>query len=109
MAYQTLLQNLYSFTFERATLLGNHLTGIGLIVQLTSMSSELDVDLQSLVQARATFILRPRRPESIFDVLKCQVAIWLSRPSGKPLLCTSASGALFKEEKAKFKNPFSFS
>lgn len=75
-------KNLYAFVFERSVVLSHASTCLGLIVQLTALSSERLESLQDLLTTRAslTALSFPRRPESIFDGVEMPVCILLSNP-----------------------------
>ncbi len=85
-SYTTLqTKNLYAFVFERSTALAKSNATIGLIVQLTVLSSERLPSLQNLLAARGNVyaLSFPRRPESIFDGVEMPVAIVLSATRSK--------------------------
>jgi hypothetical protein len=75
-------KNLYAFIFERSTDLARTDGPVGLIVQLTVLSSERLKPLQDLLSSRGPIYTPafPRRPESIFDGVEMPVAIVLSVP-----------------------------
>ena len=75
-------KNLYAFVFERSTRLAQTEGSVGLIVQLTVLSSERLGTLQDLLSQRGPVYTAafPRRPESIFDGVEMPVAIVLSVP-----------------------------
>ena len=94
-------KNLYSYVFERSCYLGNHSCSIGLIVQLTVLSSEKLESLQKLLFTRGILysLPFPRRPESMFDGVEMPVAILLSCPSETREYVTSNVGRIYKEER----------
>ena len=94
-------KNLYAFVFERSFTLSSKATRIGLIVQLTSLSSERLPTLQNLLLSRSglTALPFPRRPESIFDGVEMPVAIILSSVSGPGKFTTSRVNRFYTEER----------
>jgi hypothetical protein len=102
MNYQTLLtKNLYAFVFERSTDLARNRSFVGLIVQLTVLSSARLASLQDLLMARGTLYALPfpRRPESMFDGVEMPVAILLSTPGPQNQFVTSRVGRIYAEER----------
>ncbi len=100
--YATLpTKNLYAFVFERSLLLSSKASRIGLIVQLTSLSSERLPKLQDLLLSKSglTALPFPRRPESIFDGVEMPVAIILSAVSGSGKFTTSRVNRFYTEER----------
>lgn len=100
--YTTLpTKNLYAFVFERALKLASKTSRIGLIVQLTSLSSERLPKLQDLLLSRSglTALSFPRRPESIFDGVEMPVAIILSAISDPAKFTTSRVNRFYTEER----------
>jgi flagellar motility protein MotE (MotC chaperone) len=82
--YATLpTKNLYAFVFERSLDLVKPRAPVGLIVQLTVLSSERLPHLQDLLFSRGGLIVLPfpRRPESIFEGVEMPVAILVSMPT----------------------------
>jgi hypothetical protein len=74
-------KNLYAIVYERSLNLAHSTSSLGLIVQLTALSSEKMRPLQDLLIQRG-FLLAPsfpRRPESIFDGVEMPVTILISR------------------------------
>lgn len=81
--YETLpTKNLYAFVFERSVDLAKKNSPVGLIVQLTVLSSERLPPLQDLLMARGGIysLAFPRRPQSIFEGVEMPVAIVVSMP-----------------------------
>ncbi len=75
-------KNLYAYVYERSICLAHKTSAIGLIVQLTALSSEKMQPLQDLLLRRGLLVAPsfPRRPESIFDGVEMPVTILISRP-----------------------------
>jgi hypothetical protein len=100
--YKTLsAKNLYAFVYERSFALANSNSPIGLIVQLTSLSSEkLDV-LQNLILSRGrTWIAPfPRRPESVFEGVEMPVAILLSHRGSTNVIHSTRVNRFYSEER----------
>ena len=73
-------KNLYAFVFERSITIARKKSPIGLIVQLTAISSERLQSLQNLLRQRGQIVAVPfpRRPESIFEGVEMPVVILLS-------------------------------
>lgn len=81
--YKTLVgKNLYAMVYERSICLGAPISPIGLIIQLTAISSERADALQDILLSRGQVIAVPfpRRPESIFDGVEMPVVIVMSLP-----------------------------
>lgn len=96
-------KNLYALVAERCGVLGNASAFLGLIVQLTSMSSErMDVLRHAIVRDTTTVILPfPRRPESVFEGVEMPTAIWLWHHSSTPKLFTSSVRRFYTEERPR--------
>jgi hypothetical protein len=94
-------KNLYSFIFERSIALGKSNSNIGLIVQLTVLSSERIKSLQDLLINRGSVysLSFPRRPEAIFEGVEMPVAIVLSIPDRQGALVTSRINRFYTEER----------
>jgi hypothetical protein len=93
-------KNLYAFVYERSLNLAHAMSSLGLIVQLTALSSEKMQPLQDLLLRRG-FLLAPsfpRRPESIFDGVEMPVTILISR-THSPQMFTSRIGRFYTEER----------
>jgi hypothetical protein len=102
MNYQTLpTKNLYAFVFERSNDLVKNRSPVGLIVQLTALSSGRLLSLQNLLMARGPLYALPfpRRPESIFDGVEMPVVIMLSVSGPQNQLITSRVGRIYTEER----------
>jgi hypothetical protein len=93
-------KNLYVFVYERSFHLSHKTSAIGLIVQLSVLSSEKLQPLQDLLIQRGTLIAPsfPRRPESIFDGVEMPVTILLSRTQELGIL-TSRVSRFYTEER----------
>jgi hypothetical protein len=103
MNYQTLpTKNLYAYVFERSADLAKDLSLIGLIVQLTALSSGRMSSLQDLLMSRGSLYTLPfpRRPESMFDGVEMPVTIMLSVPGPQNQSITSRVGRIYSEERA---------
>ena len=98
-------KNLYALVAERSLALSR--SGIvGLIVQLTSLSSERMHALQNTwVRNSNSFVVPfPRRPESVFEGVEMPTAIWLRLVSdGQDSLSTSPSTpVLCRRERSRY-------
>jgi hypothetical protein len=93
-------KNLYAFVYERSLQLGKKAASLGLIVQLTALSSEKMAALQDLLLGRGLLVAPsfPRRPESIFDGVEMPVTILISRP-GDANTFTSRISRFYTEER----------
>jgi uncharacterized protein YbaA (DUF1428 family) len=93
-------KNLYGFVCERSLQLSHKTSAIGLIVQLTALSSEKMQPLQDLILQRGALIAPsfPRRPESIFDGVEMPVTILISRPQHLGIF-TSRISRFYTEER----------
>lgn len=94
-------KNLYAFIFERSFSLSHARTSLGLIVQLTALSSERLESLQDLLTTRAGLIALsfPRRPESVFDGVEMPVCILLSTPSPVAVIHSSRVSRFYTQER----------
>jgi len=94
-------KNTYAYVFERSTNLGKSNTPIGLIIQMTVMSSERMSSLQNLLSNRGNLIALsfPRRPQSMFDGVEMPVTIVLSLPCVNKRYITSRVGRIYSEER----------
>ncbi|MBM3879991.1 MAG: hypothetical protein FJ387_09775 [Verrucomicrobia bacterium] len=93
-------KNLYSLVCERSEQLAQKQASLGLIVQLTALSSEKMPPLQDLLLNRGLFLAPsfPRRPESIFDGVEMPVTILISRKAPRQLH-TSRISRFYTEER----------
>jgi hypothetical protein len=101
-AYRTVdSKNLYALVFERSLSVAQSTGPVGLIVQLTAISSERMTSLQNLVVQRGQVYALPfpRRPESIFDGVEMPVVILLSLPTGQPQFHTARIGRFYTDER----------
>jgi hypothetical protein len=75
-------RNLYAYIFEQSIKLAKSTSHVGLIVQLTAISSERMEPLQSLLQQRGIVyaVPFPRRPQSVFTDVEMPVVILISAP-----------------------------
>jgi hypothetical protein len=95
-------RNLYAYVFEQSVKLTSRSGLVGLIVQLTVMSSERVEPLQTMLQRRGTaiFVPFPRRPESVFTDVEMPVAIVISTPRDvNPGFITSNVNRFYSEER----------
>jgi len=101
--YRTLpTKNLYALVWERSIDLARQRSPIGLIVQLTILSSERLPTLQDLLAQRGhTYAISfPRRPESIFDGVEMPVAITISYGKSQHEFTTSRVRRFYTQERA---------
>ena len=102
MNYQTLpTKNLYAYVFERSINLAKNRSLVGLIVQLTALSSGKMSSLQDLLMTHGPLYALPfpRRPESMFDGVEMPVSIMLSAPGPQNQFITSRVGRIYTEER----------
>lgn len=93
-------KNLYAFVYERSLRLAHKASALGLIVQLTALSSEKMQPLQDLLLRRGLLVAPsfPRRPESIFDGVEMPVTILISRAQESKMV-TSRVCRFYTEER----------
>jgi hypothetical protein len=86
-------KNLYAYVYERSLELAHQQASLGLIVQLTALSSERMAELQNLLLRRGLLVAPsfPRRPESMFDGVEMPVTILISRPAPAEICTTNIS------------------
>ena len=104
MNYQTLpTKNLYAYIFERSINLAKNRSLVGLIVQLTALSSGKMSSLQDLLMTHGPLYALPfpRRPESMFDGVEMPVSIVLSAPGPQNQFITSRVGRIYTEERPR--------
>ncbi len=102
MGYWTLsTKNLYGLIFERSTSLARSVSPIGLIVQLTSLSSEKLASLQGILLNRGLLHAQsfPRRPKAIFEGVEMPVSILLSTAAPERRLFTTNVRRFYSKEK----------
>jgi hypothetical protein len=94
-------KNLYAFVTERCNSIASKNGSIGLIVQLTAISSERMAPLQALLLQRGLLVAPsfPRRPESMFDGVEMPVVILISRPAPKPTFYSTRISRFYTEER----------
>jgi hypothetical protein len=94
-------KNLYAMVYERSLQLARKDASLGMIVQLTALSSEKMSPLQDLLLERGFLFAPsfPRRPESIFDGVEMPVAILISQPGGTTIGTTRIS-RFYTEERS---------
>jgi len=110
-SYKTLdAKNLYAFVFERSFNLAHKTSPIGLIVQLTSLSSEKVEGLQNLIVSKGrTWVAPfPRRPESVFEGVEMPVAIILSLCGSRHDLYSTRVNRFYSEERSSVMNRLMF-
>ncbi len=94
-------KNLYAVVAERSIELAIEGGIVGLIVQLTSLSSERMSSFQSLMLkgSQATVLPFPRRPESVFEGVEMPTAIWIRRPTAVPSLVTTSVRRFYTQQR----------
>ncbi|HEY3326153.1 MAG TPA: Eco57I restriction-modification methylase domain-containing protein [Novimethylophilus sp.] len=95
-------KNLYALVAERSKRLIGSDAPVGLIVQLTSMSSERMTAMQNLMakDAHAFILPFPRRPASVFEGVEMPTAIWISLPNKKSSFVSSSVRRFYTEERS---------
>lgn len=95
-------KNLYAFVFERSTNLAQNTSPVGLIVQLTAISSERLASLQDLLAQRGFLFVVPfpRRPESVFEGVEMPVVILLSLPEPVKTYVSTRVNRFYTEERS---------
>ena len=98
-------KNLYAFVYERSLQLAHKNSSVGLIIQLTALSSEKMSPLQDLLLRRGLLVAPsfPRRPESIFDGVEMPVTILISRARNFGMF-TSRVSRFYTEERPQALN-----
>jgi hypothetical protein len=100
--YETLpAKNLYSFVFERSIRLVKKNSPVGLIVQLTVLSSGKMPLLQNMLCDRGPVyaLSFPRRPQSVFEGVEMPVAIVLSFSGSPSKVVTSSVSRFYADER----------
>jgi hypothetical protein len=94
-------KNLYAYFYERSLALGNRLSHVGLIVQMTVLSAERQDSLQDILMNRGLLcaVSFPRRPESVFEGVEMPVAILLSSHRSPPTVFTSRVCRFYTKER----------
>jgi len=95
-------RNLYAYMFEQSLKLAKKSANVGLIVQLTAVSSERMEALQQLLQGRGAVIAVPfpRRPQSVFTDVEMPVVILISSPiDTKPGFVSANVNRFYAEER----------
>jgi hypothetical protein len=94
-------KNLYALVAERSLVLAAKRGAIGIIVQLTSMSSERMQVLQQVMleNAKVLVVSFPRRPESVFEGVEMPTAIWLRFSGAAASLITSTVRRFYSVER----------
>lgn len=87
-----LTKNLYALVAERSIKLVHKHGLVGLIVQLTSLSSERMDSFQRVMSegAQVAILPFPRRPECVFEGVEMPTAIWIRNPASSPSLETAS-------------------
>lgn len=95
-------KNLYALVAERSLVVANSMGSIGLIVQLTSMSSERMQVMQDVMHSNARVVILPfpRRPESVFEGVEMPTAIWLRFAGPRASLVTSSVRRFYTVERS---------
>lgn len=93
-------RNLYAFFFEQSLRLAKKTANVGLIVQLTAISSERMEPLQTMLERRGIVhaIPFPRRPQSVFTDVEMPVVILISTPLAVELRFITANVNRFYSE-----------
>lgn len=94
-------KNLYAYVFERSLRLARARSPIGLIVQLTALSSEKMPPLQRMLLDRGSLVALsfPRRPQSVFEGVEMPVVILLSLPGAPKRIISSDVSRFYVEER----------
>jgi hypothetical protein len=95
-------RNLYAYVFEQSLRLAQNNALIGLIVQLTALSSERLESLQDLLERRGGIhaVPFPRRPESVFTDVEMPVVILISMADGeRPSFVTSNVNRFYSDQR----------
>lgn len=95
-------KNLYAYFFEQSLRLVKKTANVGLIVQLTALSSERTEPLQTLLHDRGIFygIPFPRRPQSVFADVEMPVVILISTAAPtEPRYITTGVNRFYSEER----------
>ena len=95
-------RNLYALVMERSLSLAEERGAVGLIVQLTSMSSERMQVVQEMMldDAKAIVLPFPRRPESVFEGVEMPTAIWLRFAAKNARLATATVRRFYSVERS---------
>lgn len=95
-------KNLYAVVAERSIGLASNKGAIGLIVQLTSLSSDRMASLQAVMleASQVTVLPFPRRPESVFEGVEMPTAIWLKRRAATQSLVTTSVRRFYSEQRS---------
>jgi len=104
-------RNLYAYVFEQSLRLAQKNAFVGLIVQLTALSSERLESLQDLLECRGGIhaVPFPRRPESVFTDVEMPVVILISTPNAeRPGFVTSNVNRFYSEERPHISNCIHF-
>ena len=93
-------KNLFAYVYERSLQLAGSVGHVGLIIQLTAMSSEKMASLQTLILQRGFMLAAsfPRRPQSMFEGVEMPVCIIISSREGKGVY-TSRIDRFYTEER----------
>lgn len=85
-------KNLYALVAERSIKLVHKHGLVGLIVQLTSLSSDRMDSFQRVMSesAQVAILPFPRRPESVFEGVEMPTAIWIRNPTNSSSLETTS-------------------
>src|SRR5271157_1504138 len=97
-------KNLYAYVFEQSLQLARNSASVGLIVQLTALSSERVESLQDLLERRGQIhaVPFPRRPESVFADVEMPVVILISTANdAPPRFVTSNVNRFYSEERPR--------
>ena len=100
-------KNLYAFVFERSITLAQNKSPVGLIVQMTAISSERLPSLQDLLTQRGCLLAMPfpRRPESVFEGVEMPVVILLSLSASARTYVSTCINRFYTEERPTAMEP----
>ncbi len=95
-------KNLYAFVFERSIALVRPSSPVGLIVQLTAISSERMSILQDILKKRGSLftVPFPRRPESVFEGVEMPVVVLISITEGSPRFVSTRINRFYSEQRS---------
>jgi hypothetical protein len=94
-------RNVYVYFFEQSLRLAQQRASVGLIVQLTAVSSERVAPLQTLLQERGALYVAPfpRRPQSVFTDVEMPVVVLISSPQAHDNFVTTNVNRFYSQER----------
>ena len=104
-------RNLYAYVFEQSIRLAQDNASVGLIVQLTALSSERIESLQNMLERRGGIhaVPFPRRPESVFTDVEMPVVILISVANAeRPGFVTSSVNRFYSDERPQVSDRLHF-